>query len=1051
MMRRFSWFQWIFIGVLLGKTLPIHAQSQVAKLSLHLENRTVEYALAQIEQQTPYRFVYSSNHLDKNRPVNVHVQEKTIYEVLPLLLDTSEVAIKTIDNQIILTPSRKPAKVLYGNVSGKVTDKLTNEPLPGASVGLKGTTKGTATDLKGEFTLTLVPEGSQTLVINYIGYQPEEVTVQVTEGGTARLNVALIPDLQILGEVVVKGSLEGQQKALNQQRTADNIKNIVSADLIGRFPDLNVAEALQRVPGINIERDRGEGGEVQMRGAPPSFTTVNINGEQIVGTQDGGQRNEELSVIPVDQLSSIEVSKAITPDQDGDNIGGTVDLKTPTAKNLKAKGKLEVGGGFNNISQRTNFIGRASYNQRFFANDRVDDGRLGISLSGSYFSTQNGRDRVQYNYTSNYTNIGTRQYVLPTYYRLRDLENLRTRTGAAATIDFKFNSRSSVYFNLMYSRRYDLDREKRTQFDFNRAQFGFADADSLTPTSNNATTVRRQVNPREFNTRNLTYSFGGEHGLGKMTMDWLFFRSVGNNRANDGRFYDFRSLPLQTNLDGFYTDYLNVTARNPETDITSPFLISDVRAYTDQATIIRSSNTAAKVNFKLPFKVREHDGLFKFGGKLRQITNSRRLEIDRREFVPDGVVNEAALFPSFVSNREDQQFFQDRVRFGPTLDNERADAFIAANQNLFVSNATAQQNNLNEATPAFYDAEENVYAFYAMSRLQIKRLMILGGLRYEGTNVNYVGNQYESDAGGNIIGSTVRQADGGRNFGFLLPNFHLKYSINNLTNIRAAFTRSFARANFTDLVPRQDISINNQEIEIGNARLNPATSSNFDLMFERYQKNVGIFSGGVFYKRINGFIFSRSFVEPRTVTITGPDGQPVTETLDFTITTPDNGEVADLVGGEVNVQTNLSFLPGILSGLGVYANYTFTHSNASTFERKNIRLPGQARHTANLALSFDYKGFSSRASFNFNGGVIRSLGPGAFNGVSTNGDFDVFRNDRYQLDLSASYAFKKGIRIYCEFINLTNRPELEYFGRRNRPSNVEFYDWWNRFGVAYSF
>ncbi|NJO02387.1 MAG: TonB-dependent receptor plug domain-containing protein, partial [Bacteroidia bacterium] len=379
----------------------------------------VATVLKKIESQTDFRFVYSSTRIDIRRNVTLNLHDQSVAFILQEVFKNQTVVFYQKGSSVILSPQpvlnppskipenpiKKSEKIAFGAVKGKITDALSGEPLPGANIVVQGTLKGSSTDLLGAYQINLVPEGTQTLLVSYLGYENTEQTIQVVANQILTVDFQLKNNATELGEVVITSLSEGQEKALNQQRTADNIKNIVSADLIGRFPDLNVAEALMRIPGINIERDRGEGGEVQLRGAPPSFTTVNINGEQIPGTQDEGQRNEELSLIPVDQLSSIEVTKAITPDQDGDNIGGTIDLKTPTAKSTKARAKIELGGGYNNIVEKLNFIGKASYNQRFFVSDQAQDGRLGIYLGGSYFSTNNGRDRTQYRYPAQYSEL----------------------------------------------------------------------------------------------------------------------------------------------------------------------------------------------------------------------------------------------------------------------------------------------------------------------------------------------------------------------------------------------------------------------------------------------------------------------------------------------------------------------------------------------------------------------------------------------------------------------------------------------------------------------
>jgi hypothetical protein len=301
------------------------------EISISVKDQSLSKVLKEISNQTDIKFVYSSKLIGTEKLVSIDAKKQKLSVILQQILKPLSIEyaisgekiilnrratskIEVSPNVVTVEPRKvetmpdvlpteiqqtKKASLATGTLQGKITDEKTGEALPGASIYLKGTTKGGVTNLRGEYIINLVPSGKQIFVVSYIGYQPQELNTDVNENGITVLNIKLREGTGELAEVIVRGSLEGQQKALNQQRTSDNIKNIISADLIGRFPDLNVAEALQRIPGINIERDRGEGGEVQMRGAPPSFTTININGEQIPGTQTDGQRNEELSLIPV--------------------------------------------------------------------------------------------------------------------------------------------------------------------------------------------------------------------------------------------------------------------------------------------------------------------------------------------------------------------------------------------------------------------------------------------------------------------------------------------------------------------------------------------------------------------------------------------------------------------------------------------------------------------------------------------------------------------------------------------------------------------------------
>ncbi|HMR19741.1 MAG TPA: TonB-dependent receptor plug domain-containing protein, partial [Sphingobacterium sp.] len=202
-------------------------------------------------------------------------------------------------------------------IRGRVVNAATNEPLIGASVIDSVGNYAVSTDNEGYFRMGHIRSESISLSISYIGFEGAKVTYKFPRDGQHIVTVSLHSlSSQIEGVTVVAGSFEGQERALNQQRTADNIKNIVSADLIGKFPDQNVAEALQRTPGINISRDKGEGANVSIRGTPQHFTNISINGEQLVSVQQGGGRAEALDLIPADQLGSMEVTKALTADMD---------------------------------------------------------------------------------------------------------------------------------------------------------------------------------------------------------------------------------------------------------------------------------------------------------------------------------------------------------------------------------------------------------------------------------------------------------------------------------------------------------------------------------------------------------------------------------------------------------------------------------------------------------------------------------------------------------------------------------------------------------------
>jgi len=216
-----------------------------------------------------------------------------------------------------------------GMVLGRVVDANTKDYLPGANVMLEGTILGASTDREGIFVILEVPFGTYQLVVNYIGYNDFTTEVSVTE---SEYKVRL-PEIELeisaieADVVVVEGQAEGQMKALNQQRAAPNIKNIVAREQMELFPDYTTADAVQRLPGVYIDRDGGEGRYVLVRGTEPRLSNVKVNGEELA-TNRVQERYSQLDIVGSNQMASIEVVKALTPDMDGDAIGGTVNLVT---------------------------------------------------------------------------------------------------------------------------------------------------------------------------------------------------------------------------------------------------------------------------------------------------------------------------------------------------------------------------------------------------------------------------------------------------------------------------------------------------------------------------------------------------------------------------------------------------------------------------------------------------------------------------------------------------------------------------------------------------
>ncbi|NJM24781.1 MAG: TonB-dependent receptor [Bacteroidia bacterium] len=389
----------------------------------------------------------------------------------------------------------------------------------------------------------------------------------------------------------------------------------------------------------------------------------------------------------------------------------------------------------------------------------------------------------------------------------------------------------------------------------------------------------------------------------------------------------------------------------------------------------------------------------------------------------------------FSERSADNNFLDGKYHLSPNIDVEKVINHFNQNQAGYELDVEGKQ--IAQALES-YTANEDVYAGYVMTKLQFARLMLLGGVRLENTRVKYQSSEVIYDFEGNL--DEIRPIEGSTQYTFVLPQLHAKYEINDQANLRVAVTRSYARPNFQDIVPSQEIDLNAREGSIGNPDLKPVGAWNVDLLGERYFGSVGILSGGVFYKRLSDFIFNQRFET---------DQYPPADGTTLELTQAQNGDQANLFGFELAYQQNLSFLPGFLKGVSVYANYTFTHSKARIQNREDntatesIRLPGQARHVGNLSLGYEIGRVNFRISSNFNGEYLSELGGDAAE--------DLYVKDRMQLDATAAVAINSKIRFFAEFLNITNQPFEVYRGESTRYIQREFYSWWTRVGLKIDF
>src|SRR5690606_34193390 len=282
------------------------------------------------------------------------------------------------------------------------------------------------------------------------------------------------------------------------------------------------------------------------------------------------------------------------------------------------------------------------------------------------------------------------------------------------------------------------------------------------------------------------------------------------------------------------------------------------------------------------------------------------------------------------------------------VDQLLTDSYISENKLMHIDRGESSP----DAASSFYTGNEDVYAGYGMFDMKLSdKLQLIAGARYEHTALTYYGNEVIRK---NVDGkptADINKVENSSKFGSLLPMAHLKYQPIEAMNIRLAYTRTFARANFSDLNPTENINLifTPPVISRGNIALKPTFAHNFDFMSEYYFDDIGVASFGVFYKKLSNVIYSsQSFQQIDGTT--------------YCITQPENSENGWLAGFEAGISKRLSFLPGFWSGFGIEANYTMTTSEMEvprfSLDEKGLVtktiakevLPNQSKHLFNTAI-----------------------------------------------------------------------------------------------------
>ncbi|WP_042148981.1 MULTISPECIES: TonB-dependent receptor [unclassified Pseudoalteromonas] len=886
------------------------------------------------------------------------------------------------------------------NLEGRITDQSQSVYFDGAQIKIKELNLSTVSERDGSFRFPNVKQGTYTLQIHYIGIAPVEKQITISDGVDSSQNYVIGNASNGIENIIVYGQIAGQASALSQQKNAENLKSVVSADAIGQFPDQNAAEALQRLPGLFIQKDQGEGRFVGVRGIDPNLNNVSINGVN-VPSPEAGVRSVALDVIPSELIQSLEVSKSVTPDMDANAVGGSIEVKSLSAFDREEQSdSFSTEASHNELVSKTSPKISGSFTDKF---ELKSGAELGVASALSWFKRDFGSHNmetdggwstieVEDSHTDEDTEIFGAEEI-----EQRAYEISRERLGAALNFDLRTSTTDKYYLRTLYSDFSDDEFRLRNEYKFDKGQVA---ASSVTDSAAQYTDAQmdRDTKDRIQVQEILSLVAGGENKFD----DWAFEYSVGYSKSSeteDGR------IDTDFNGEGFDLGYSSngktpqLTYSADSQDLTN-FAMDEV-SYSDSLT--EDEEISSRFDIKRYFTFDDHYGEFKFGAKYRSREKTNAVDAT----VYDGGFGDVTA-DEFATPAPDYALGE----FGQGLDEDGLHDFVMMNKSTFDIN----QNESDIITQGeSYINTEDVFAAYGMVTMDIEDWHIVAGVRYENTAFSTSGNKVDLiiDEVNDSESANIEAWQVDKDYDHLLPSLNVRYEFNDNLVTRFAYTNTIARPTFGDsaayqMIESESTQDGNQiaterKAVVGNPDLDPYESSNLDFSIEYYPDRVGVISAGLFHKNI------ANFIEQRDVHDNGQwDGYD--EVIQMV-----NGGNAKLSG--VELAWTKTFNNGLLLGLN------------GTFIDADSQLPAQSDTFGNLMIGYENNAMSARLTATHKSESFRFY----------EADAAVYEAAHNQLDFSLKYNLNTSMQVSFNAINITDEPYYLYHGETQNNYQYEQY------------
>jgi TonB-dependent receptor len=843
----------------------------------------------------------------------------------------------------------------------------------------------------------------------------------------------------VLEEVVVTGMRASALSMREAKRNSDNISDSIFAEEMGKMPDENIAEAMQRITGISIDRVDGEGSTVTIRGVDPSLNQVNMNG---VPLTNGGDNNAvDFTTMSAGILRAIEVVKSPSADHDEGSLGGMVNLVTYRPLEIKQRRiTATVQAQHDELADETDPVLKGAYANKF-GNDR-----FGLAIS-AYYDERTTRQDYSNNYNwkvfggvtatdaSTGEDLGKIFSHEPVGFEVGIKFNERIRYGGAATLEFAPDDVSSLWLDLSYS-NLDVDsRGHQTRITgLRKGNTWDAESGSSFYSSSPKTSGNILSRWAETETETTTLGLGYERDIG----EWNLLAKLGmsetdqdwprNNRLNFKPASQVASADWLDENGNFHVVPTMGWGEMEFWDVTKAELF---QIYDDDR-VVNDEYDSVSLDLSRAMNAGPITGI-QFGAKYFKRSKDRSQTIGNTPFKFDEEGNRVYLGDWSVPFPVDD-FFTGVAN--NVVDGWPVPDFDAIYGTYLPDGYDGPPNLINtytietEATAAYIKAEFSTFD---------DRFVGDVGVRYVETDVRSVGHQgINFPAAYPPPQEVTFPVDLKNSYSNWLPSFNGRFALNDEMLIRVSVAKVMARPKDSEIRPGVVVKATNPTLPSasgGNPLLEPTEATQFDISWEWYFGETGMVSVAGFYKDLDSFIFSQT----DSVTYDCPDGVPAESCallVDVPTTMPINGSGGSIKGIELSYQQQFHFLPGFLSDFGGIFNYTYADSDATYVEEgvanaeyfNNFPFLNTSEDTVNATLYWERGGHTVRLAYNYRSESL-------FEAIRLNSS--IWTDSRDSLDFSAVFKLTKNINLTMAATNLTDEYSRRFVTRTVAQNGLE--------------